>query len=146
MVKPKKANPESMALEAVHEFINKLFPEDFESAVEASQILFGKGTTESLRKMSENTFLSVFEGVPVSDVAHDMIKAGVTVTDLCTAHTGIFPSKGELRRIVQGGGLSINKIRIDDPELIIGDDQLLNNKYLLVQKGKKSYFLVRVTA
>lgn len=120
--------------------------EDFESAVEASQILFGKGTTESLRKMSENTFLSVFEGVPVSDVAHDMIKAGVTVTDLCTAHTGIFPSKGELRRIVQGGGLSINKIRIDDPELIIGDDQLLNNKYLLVQKGKKSYFLVRVTA
>jgi len=120
--------------------------DEFESAVEASQILFGKGTTESLRKMSENTFLSVFEGVPVSDVAHDMIKAGVTVTDLCTAHTGIFPSKGELRRIVQGGGLSINKIRIDDPELIIGDDQLLNNKYLLVQKGKKSYFLVRVTA
>jgi len=120
--------------------------DEFESAVEASQILFGKGTTESLRKMSENTFLLVFEGVPVSDVAHDMIKAGVTVTDLCTAHTGIFPSKGELRRIVQGGGLSINKVRIDDPELIIGDDRLLNNKYLLVQKGKKSYFLVRVTA
>jgi len=119
--------------------------EEYESAVEASQILFGKGTTESLRKMSENTFLSVFEGVPVSDVAHDLIKAGVTVTELCTAHTGIFPSKGELRRIVQGGGLSINKVRIDDPDLIIGNDQLLNDKYLLVQKGKKSYFLVRVT-
>lgn len=119
--------------------------EEFESAVEASQILFGKGTTELLRKMNENTFLSVFEGVPVSDVAHDLIKAGVTVTDLCSALTGIFPSKGELRRIVQGGGLSINKVRIDDPELIITDDQLLNNKYLLVQKGKKSYFLVRAT-
>jgi tyrosyl-tRNA synthetase len=118
--------------------------EEYNSAVEASQILFGKGTTESLKKMNENTFLSVFEGVPVFDIRKEIIQSGVSVTDLCTEHSQVFASKGELRRLVQGGGLSINKIRIDDPELIIGADLLLNNKYLLVQKGKKNYFLLRI--
>ncbi|HEX2968091.1 MAG TPA: tyrosine--tRNA ligase, partial [Bacteroidales bacterium] len=93
--------------------------EDYEAAVEASQILFGKGTTESLRKMNENTFLSVFEGVPVFDVKGEIVSAGVTVTDLCAEQTAIFSSKGELRRLVQGGGLSINKEKIDNPDLKI---------------------------
>jgi tyrosyl-tRNA synthetase len=117
--------------------------EDLNSAVEASQILFGKGTTESLIKMNEKTFLSVFEGVPVFDVKKELISEGVTVSDLCAVHSQIFPSKGELRRLVQGGGLSINKEKIENPEKIIETDLLLNGKYLLVQKGKKNYYLIR---
>jgi tyrosyl-tRNA synthetase len=118
--------------------------DEYESAVEASQILFGKGTTESLKRMNENTFLSVFDGVPVFDIRKEIIQSGVNVTDICTEHSRVFASKGELRRLVQGGGLSINKIKIDNPEMIIGADSLLNNKYLLVQKGKKNYYLLRI--
>jgi len=117
---------------------------DYEGSVEASQILFGKGTTESLKKMSENTFLSVFEGVPVFDVKMEILQGGVSIADLCAEYTQVFPSKGELRRLVQGGGLSLNKMKIDNPEMLIGEELLLNNKYLLVQKGKKNYFLIRV--
>lgn len=119
-------------------------PEEYHAAVEASQILFGKGTTESLRKMNEVTFLSVFEGVPVFDIRRELLQQGVNVTDLCAEHSQVFTSKGELRRLVQGGGLSINKVKIDDPEKLIGAESLLNNKYLLVQKGKKNYYLLRV--
>jgi tyrosyl-tRNA synthetase len=117
---------------------------EYEGAVEASQILFGKGTTESLKKMSENTFLSVFEGVPVFDISMDILTNGVTITDLCAEHSQIFSSKGELRRLVQGGGLSLNKIKIDNPDFLVSSEMLLNNKYLLVQKGKKNYSLLRV--
>ncbi len=118
---------------------------DYEGAVEASQILFGKGTTESLKKMSESTFLSVFEGVPVFDINREVIQNGVSVADLCTDHSQIFSSKGELRRLVQGGGLSMNKEKIDNPDMTVNPDSLLNGKYLLVQKGKKNYFLIRVS-
>ncbi len=118
---------------------------DYESAVEASQILFGKGTTELLQKMSENTFLSVFEGVPVFDVKMDLLVTGVTVADLCAEHSSVFASRGELRRLVLGGGLSLNKLRIENPEMVILKEMLLNNKYLLVQKGKKNYYLIRVS-
>ncbi|MBI5008720.1 MAG: tyrosine--tRNA ligase [Bacteroidia bacterium] len=118
--------------------------EEYEGAVEASQILFGKGTTDSLKKMNESTFLSVFEGVPVFDITRDIISSGVSIADLCAGHTQIFPSKGELRRLVQGGGLSINKEKIDNADSLIGQEALLNNKYLLIQKGKKNYFLIRV--
>ncbi len=118
--------------------------EEYNAAVEASQILFGKGTTESLKKMNEITFLSVFEGVPVFDIRRELLKKGVNVTDLCAEHSQVFTSKGELRRLVQGGGLSINKIKIENPDLLIGTDSLLNDKYLLVQKGRKNYYLLRV--
>ena len=117
--------------------------DEYESALEASQILFGKGTTESLRKMSENTFLSVFEGVPLFDVRKELLSAGISFTALCAEQSQVFASKGELRRMVQGGGVSMNKEKIDDPDLLIGQDKLLNNKYLLIQKGKKNYFLIR---
>lgn len=116
----------------------------YDGAVEASQILFGKGTTESLRKMNESTFLSVFEGVPVFDINPSVISAGVSVADLCAEHTNIFASKGELRRLVQGGGLSINKIKIDNADMKVDSEQLLNNRYLLIQKGKKNYSLIRI--
>jgi tyrosyl-tRNA synthetase len=119
--------------------------DEYESAVEASQILFGKGTTDSLKRMNENTFLSVFEGVPVFDISEEIIAKGVTVTDLCAQYSQVFSSKGELRRLIQGGGFSINKEKIDNPELVIGKDHLLNNKYLLIQKGKKNYSLIRVS-
>jgi tyrosyl-tRNA synthetase len=119
--------------------------EEYESAVEASQILFGKGTTESLRKMSENTFLSVFEGVPVFDIKIEILQKGVTIANLCTEHSKVFASKGELRRLVQGGGFSINKEKIDNPELVVNQESILNKKYLLLQKGKKNYYLIRVS-
>jgi tyrosyl-tRNA synthetase len=118
---------------------------EYEGAVEASQILFGKGTTESLKKMSENTFLSVFEGVPVFDVKMEILLNGVSVADLCTEHSQVFASKGELRRLVQGGGFSLNKVRIDNPDEVLNKKSLLNKKYLLVQKGKKNYYLIRVS-
>jgi len=118
---------------------------DYEGAVEASQILFGKGTTESLKKMNENTFLSVFEGVPVFDVKMDVLMKGISIADLCTEYSQVFTSKGELRRLVQGGGFSINKEKIDNPDAVIQVESLLNNKYLLLQKGKKNYYLIRVS-
>jgi len=117
--------------------------EDLESATEASQILFGKGTTESLRKMTENTFLSVFEGVPSFDVKREILSGGVSFSLLCTEHSQVFPSKGDLRRLVQGGGVSLNKSRVEDPEMPIMQENLINGKYLLIQKGKKNYFLIR---
>jgi tyrosyl-tRNA synthetase len=117
---------------------------EYEGAVEASQILFGKGTTETLKKMSENTFLSVFEGVPVFDVKMDILVKGVTIADLCTEHSHVFSSRGELRRLVQGGGFSINKEKVDNPDIVVNRESLLNKKYLLIQKGKKNYYLIRV--
>jgi tyrosyl-tRNA synthetase len=119
--------------------------EEYESAIEASQILFGKGTTESLRKMNENTFLSVFEGVPVFDVKIEVLQKGITIAHLCTEHSKVFASKGELRRLILGGGFSINKEKIDNPELVVNQESLLNKKYLLLQKGKKNYYLIRVS-
>jgi tyrosyl-tRNA synthetase len=117
---------------------------DYDGAVEASQILFGKGTTESLKKMDESTFLSVFEGVPVFDVNMEVLENNVTITDLCAQHTRVIASKTEFKRLVQGGGLSLNKVKVDNPDLVVGKELLLNNKYLLIQKGKKNYYLIRV--
>lgn len=118
--------------------------EEYEGAVEASQILFGKGTTESLKKMNESTFLSVFEGVPVFDINMELLKKGVTTVDLFSEHSQVCASKGELRRLVQGGGLSVNKVKVENPEMTLDPGSLLNGKYLLVQKGKKNYYLIRV--
>jgi tyrosyl-tRNA synthetase len=116
--------------------------EDYEMAVEASQILFGKGTAEQLRKLNESTFLSVFEGVPQFSVPKTEIETGVNVIDLLTEKTQIFPSKGELRRTMKGNGLSINKEKVGDAELIINSNYLIGGKYILAQKGKKNYFLI----
>jgi len=118
--------------------------DDLNAAIEASQILFGKGTTESLQRMDENTFLSVFEGVPSFDVDSKYLKEGVAFAELCTAHSQIFNSKGELRRMIEGGGVSLNKVKVDNSEMKVGEELLLNKKYLLVQKGKKNYYLIRV--
>jgi len=117
--------------------------EDYESAVEASEILFGKGTTESLKKIDEKTFLSVFEGVPVYEVSKNIFCEGVSLLELCTTHSQIFFSKGEFRRLVQGGGISVNKEKVTSAEMIINTEFLLNGKYLLLQKGRKTYYIIR---
>ncbi len=115
---------------------------DYEMAVEASQILFGKGTAEQLKKLDERTFLSVFEGVPQFFVAKAELENGINVVDLLAEKTEVFPSKGELRRTIKGNGLSINKEKIGDEALIINNDYLIGEKYILAQKGKKNYSLI----
>lgn len=116
--------------------------EDYETAVEASQILFGQGTSELLNKLDEETFLSVFEGVPQFKISAKEVEAGIKVVDLLVEKSMVFTSKGELRRSVQGNGLSINKAKVLDADLIIKEDYLIGGKYILVQKGKKNYFLL----
>ncbi|MBK8682110.1 MAG: tyrosine--tRNA ligase [Chitinophagales bacterium] len=112
---------------------------EFIKAQEASEILFGKSTTEALKELDEQTFLDVFEGVPTFNVS---ISEGISVTDLLTTATTIIASKSELRRALQENSLSINKQKITDSEALIQSADLINNKYLLVQRGKKNYFLI----
>ncbi len=116
--------------------------DDYEMAVEASQILFGKGTAEQLKKLDERTFLSVFEGVPQFYVSKAEIENGINVVDLLAEKTEVFPSKGELRRTIKGNGLSINKDKSGDESLTINTEYLIGGKYILVQKGKKNYSLI----
>jgi len=116
--------------------------EEYDMAVEASGILFGKGTTESLKKIREDVFLSVFEGVPQFELPSSNVDRDVL--DLLAVDTAVFSSKGEARRMVSGGGVSINKQKLSGPEQRITGDDFINNKYLLVQKGKKNYYLIRV--
>ncbi|WP_346856973.1 tyrosine--tRNA ligase [uncultured Draconibacterium sp.] len=116
--------------------------EEYEMAVEASQILFGKGTAEQLRKLNESTFLAVFEGVPQFTISKAELAEGINVVDLLAEKTEVFPSKGELRRTIKGNGLSINKEKAGDPELIVNSEFLIADKYILAQKGKKNYFLI----
>ncbi|MBR4584847.1 MAG: tyrosine--tRNA ligase [Bacteroidales bacterium] len=115
---------------------------EYEAAVEASQILFGNATSDALRKLDEKTFLAVFDGVPTYNVAKAKFAEGINVLDLLAGETDIFPSKGELKRTIKGNGMSINKEKYSDEAGIINADNLINGKYLLVQKGKKNYFLV----
>jgi tyrosyl-tRNA synthetase len=117
---------------------------ELETAIEASQILFGKGTNESLARLDERTFLSVFDGVPVFNLSKTVFDSGIGILDLLAEKTDVFPSKGELRRLIKGGGVSINKEKVTDSEIIVTTKDLLNNKYLLVQKGKKNYYLITV--
>ena len=118
--------------------------EDYNAAVEASQILFGKGTTESLKKLSEADFLSVFEGVPVFEIDRSQLESGIPVSDLLTVSSKVFESKGEMRRMVEGGGLSINKGKVASFDQKAGTDMLINDKYVLIQKGKKNYYILKV--
>ena len=116
--------------------------EEYEAAVEASQILFSNKASETLRKIDEATLLAVFEGVPTFEVEKADIEAGVKIADLLVEKAAVFPSKGELRKLAQQGGVSINKEKIADVYTDASVDMLLNDKYILVQKGKKNYFLL----
>jgi len=116
--------------------------EDYDVAVEASEILFGNATAESLKKLDEATFLAVFEGVPTYEISRDELEAGIKMIDLCTEKAAVFPSKGELRKLIQSGGISLNKEKVTSHDALIHSDSLLNGRYLLVQRGKKNYFLL----
>ena len=117
--------------------------EDYEMAVEASQILFSNKAGETLRKIDEQTLLAVMEGVPQFEVPRSAIEEGIKLADLLTEVAPVFPSKGEMRKMVQGGGVSINKEKIADAYAPATTDMLLNDKYILVQRGKKNYFLIK---
>lgn len=119
--------------------------EDYNAAVEASEILFGKGTTDTLKNLSEDVLLSVFEGVPQFEVSMESIKDGILLVDLVAEKTAIFSSKGEARRMLKDGGIQLNKEKMNEDIQITGN-HLLNGKYLLVQKGKKNYYLLVVKA
>lgn len=116
--------------------------EDYNAAVEASGILFGKATKDALLKLDEATLLDVFNGVPQFEVSKDEIMAGIKAVDLFTEKAAIFPSKGEMRKLTQGGGVSLNKEKLSAFDQEITSADLLDDKYLLVQKGKKNYFLI----
>lgn len=117
--------------------------EAYNAAIEASQILFGKGTTEMLKNMDEKMLLSVFKGVPQTEVSRKEFDDGIGLLDFLSAKAGAFKSNGEARRMIKDNAVLINKARIDD-SFELTSECLLNNKYVLVQKGKKHYFLVKV--
>jgi tyrosyl-tRNA synthetase len=116
--------------------------EDYEEAVKASQILFGDSTSETLKKLNEATLLDVFAGVPQFEISKEFLAGGVKAVDLFVESAAIFPSKGEMRKLVQSGGVSVNKEKLTAPDALMDVSHLLGNKYLLVQKGKKNYFLL----
>ena len=119
-----------------------LSKEDYDAAIEASNILFGNSTSDALKKLDEDTLLAVFDGVPQFEISKSDL--GNKAVDLLTETAAVFPSKGEMRKLVQSGGVSINKDKLTDFDAIIDSSYLIGEKYILVQKGKKNYFLLIV--
>ena len=115
---------------------------EYDNALAASQMLFGNSTSEALRALDEKTFLSVSAGVPTFDIARADLP--LQLLDMLAVQTSIFPSKGEARKMVQGGGVSINKDKITDLDRKVSEDDILDGKYILVQKGKKNYYIINV--
>jgi len=115
--------------------------EEYNKAVEASEILFGKGTTDTLKRLDSATFLSVFEGVPTFEVSKEEILQGINIIDLLAEKTQILASKGEVRRALKENSLSVNKEKVKE-DFVTSSNDLLNEKYILVQKGKKNYFII----
>jgi tyrosyl-tRNA synthetase len=115
---------------------------DYEAAVEASTILFGNATSDVLKRLDEDTLLSVFEGVPTFEIAKSDFTNGIKAIDLFTEYAAVFTSKGEMRKMLQGNGFSLNKEKFTDFDIVINNNYLINNKYLIAQKGKKNYFLL----
>ncbi|MDM1048800.1 tyrosine--tRNA ligase [Sphingobacterium hotanense] len=117
---------------------------DYETAVKTSEFLFGNGSLEFLADLDHEAVLEVFDGVPQFDLAKDKLAAGINVLDLLAVDTAVFPSKGEARKMLQGGGVSLNREKLNDIEQVINESNLINNKYLVIQRGKKNYYLVTV--
>jgi len=116
---------------------------EYETAVTASKILFGKATTEELKTIDNKTFLKIFKGVPMFDIKRSKLNSKINILELLAVDTAIFSSKGNARRTIREGGLSINKEKIFNEEEVIDDNHLLNDSCILVQKGKSNYFLIR---
>ena len=104
--------------------------------------MFGNATSEALKQLDEQTLLDVFNGVPQFEVSRDELSAGVKAIDLFTEKAAVFPSKGEMRKLVQSGGISVNKEKLTEQDKVIDSSLLLDGKYLLVQRGKKNYYLL----
>ena len=115
---------------------------EYENALAASRMLFGNSTSEELRKLDERTFLAVFSGVPTFDVKKEDLPCGII--DLLSVKTQVFPSKGECRKMIQGGGVSVNKDKIASIDHEITENDIVDGKYILVQRGKKNYFIINV--
>ena len=115
---------------------------DYEMAVEASQILFSNKANDILHKIDESTLLSVFEGVPQFEISKAKLEEGIPAISLLTDEAAVFPSKGEMKKMTQGGGVSINKEKLTDQNATISTADLLNGKYILAQRGKKDYYLL----
>lgn len=118
--------------------------EAYNKAIEASEALFGKGNSDSLAQIDDKTFQSIIEGLPAFALDKDLFLQGVDVIELLATLTNIFASKGECRKLIQGGGLSINKEKITDVASLISVRHLLNDKYIFIQKGKKQYFVINI--
>ena len=116
--------------------------EELDKAIRASRILFGKASAEDLRSLDEKTFLAVFDGVPTFNVPKDKLPVGIL--DLLAVETQVFPSKGEARKMIQGNGFSLNKEKMTDINRQVGEGDIIDGKYILVQKGKKDYFIINV--
>jgi len=118
---------------------------DYDFAVEASELLFGRGTGESLQKLSEQDLQAVFEGVPQVNLPLSDIEKGIPIIDFLSVNTNIFPSKGEAKKMLAGGGVFINKEKVEDVNYVIGKNNLIKQQYILAQKGKKNYYLIKTT-
>lgn len=114
--------------------------QEYENAVKASAMLFGKATSQELKSLDEKTFLEVFDGVPTFEVSRETLPSGIL--DFLAVHTSIFPSKGEARKMIQGGGFSLNKEKVTDFSREVGENDVIDGKYILAQKGKKDYYIV----
>jgi len=117
--------------------------EDYSAAIEASLVLFN-GELKDLSNLDEETFLDVFDGVPQFKINKNELESSINVLDFLAEKTQVLPSKSEARKLIQGGGISINKAKVETPDLILNSSFLINNKYILIQKGKKNYFLCTV--
>lgn len=118
--------------------------EAVQNAIEASAVLFGKGTLDTLRKMNEDDFVALFADVPKTELLRNELEQGINIVDLMTEKTNFFPSKGEARRSIQGNGFAVNKTKVTDPALVVSVNDLLNERYILLSKGKRDNFLVHV--
>ncbi len=115
---------------------------EYENAVKASQMLFGKASAEDLRSLDEKTFLAVFDGVPTFEL--EAAKLPLGILDALAVETQVFPSKGEARKMIQGNGFSINKEKVNDPNYSLSEKDIIDGKYILAQKGKKDYYIITI--
>ena len=111
-----------------------------DSALKASAMLFGKATTEDLKALDEKTFLAVFDGVPTFTLDRGKLPLGIL--DALAVETGIFPSKGEARKMIQQNGFSLNKAKMNDINKSLSEEDIIDGKYILAQKGKKDYYII----
>ena len=115
---------------------------DYETAIKTSEFLFGNGSLEFLAELEHEAVLEVFDGVPQFEISKSDLTAGINILDLLAVETQVFPSKGEARKMLQGGGIALNKEKISDIELTVNESSLINDKYIVAQRGKKNYFLI----